>query len=126
MPKGKERESRSLSHDAWRRLKRDKLAMFGVAVIAFCVLIAILGSTIRPDATKDANEQIPSIYNQKPGFEVTILKLRKNMLIEPSSFINRLLFGGIRSNYTPIPVYSHHFDGDKIIVEKRNYSLLLG
>lgn len=118
MGKGNQGESRALSEQAWRRLKRDKLAMFGVFLICGCVLIAVLGSLIRPDASRDANEQIPSIYNQKPGFTVNILKVKKNMVIQEQSLWTRLFFGGKRYNYTPVPVFSYHFVDDKIVVEK--------
>ena len=48
---GKEQLSRpSLSYwqDAWRRLKKDKLAMFGLGCITIIALLAIFGPTVSP------------------------------------------------------------------------------
>lgn len=38
--------SRSLAQDAWRRFKRNKLAMFGLFLVVFLVLVAIFGPMI--------------------------------------------------------------------------------
>jgi ABC-type dipeptide/oligopeptide/nickel transport system permease subunit len=35
--------TRSLAKDAWRRFKRNKLAMFGLVLVVFLVLVAIIG-----------------------------------------------------------------------------------
>jgi peptide/nickel transport system permease protein len=48
-------EGRSLGQIAWRRLRRDKVAMAGGAIVVFLILVAIVG----PHLTKS-----PSAYNQ--------------------------------------------------------------
>ncbi|MFN8051824.1 MAG: ABC transporter permease [Acidimicrobiales bacterium] len=44
--------SRSLFQDAWRRFRRNKLAMFGLFLVVFLVLVAIFGPLFVQDPTK--------------------------------------------------------------------------
>ena len=44
--------SRSLFEDAWRRFRRNKLAMFGLFLVAFLVLVAIVGPFVVQSPTK--------------------------------------------------------------------------
>ena len=69
MAKKDDSYSRSLSYYAWQRLKKNKLAMFGLVVIALCMILAVLGYLITPDSTPDANDQILELSKKPPGFE---------------------------------------------------------
>lgn len=44
--------SRSLFQDAWRRFKRNKLAMFGLFLVVFLVVVALIGPFLVQDPTK--------------------------------------------------------------------------
>jgi len=44
--------SRSLFQDAWRRFRRNKLAMFGLLLVAFLILVAIIGPFLVQSPTK--------------------------------------------------------------------------
>jgi ABC-type dipeptide/oligopeptide/nickel transport system permease subunit len=65
------RETRSLWGDAWRRLRRNKLALFGVVVLFFLSIVALAAPMIAPypyDKTvRDAQKQ--TIQNQWPSAE---------------------------------------------------------
>jgi ABC-type antimicrobial peptide transport system permease subunit len=41
----------------WQKLISDKRAVFGLSVIALAAFISISGAYLRPDATKNANDQ---------------------------------------------------------------------
>lgn len=113
----KETYSRSLTYYAWQRLKRNKLAMFGVFIILISSLIALLGPIIRPDSSPKANNQILEITVRKPGFVVDILKVRKNEEDKPRNFW--VYFSkGLESDYKLIPIYDYSFEGSDIVVEK--------
>ncbi|MCC7332000.1 MAG: ABC transporter permease [Flavobacteriales bacterium] len=113
----KETYSRSLTYHAWQRLKRNKLAMFGVFIILISSLIALLGPIIRPDSSPKANNQILEITVRKPGFVVDILKVRKNEEDKPRNFW--VYFSkGLESDYKLIPIYDYSFEGSDIVVEK--------
>ena len=61
-------KSESLSKNAWRKFKKDKLALFGLSIIIFSAIIAIFGSHLRPDKSEHANQRIAEIKFQQPGF----------------------------------------------------------
>jgi peptide/nickel transport system permease protein len=109
--------SKSLSKIAWQRLKKNKLALFGLFIIFCALFIAFTGPMIRPDGTPKANDQILEITTQKPGFTVDLLHVKKNKKVqEPSmwEFINT----GIENDFTTVPIYDYSFEGYNLIVEK--------
>src|SRR5690349_8020094 len=58
----------SLSKDAWRRLKRNKLAVFGMIVVAVVVTAAAIGPTIIYRTTGYTYDYIPSDINLIKAF----------------------------------------------------------
>ena len=93
----------SPNQKALRRLLRNKPALFGLTVIAVAILVAVFGYTLSPDATPDANDQMPAVALKNPGFKVKVLKLKKNRDIEQPNFISKLLFGA-PSEFDFIPI----------------------
>jgi peptide/nickel transport system permease protein len=110
--------SRSLSYYTWKRFKRNKPAVFGLTVIFIAVIIAVLGSTIRPDSTPMANEMLLQISAKEPGAKVSILKIRKNKEIQKTSFFGKMLFGGEESAYNEIPLENYWFENDQLAAEQ--------
>src|SRR3990172_7948198 len=108
--------SRSLSSQAWQRLKKNKLAMFGLSIIGISIAIAILGPLIQPDSTPMANEMALELTTKKPGFSVKTLLVRKNQETIQTNIFKKLLFGE-ESEYKTIPIYDYWFEGDYIVVE---------
>ncbi len=53
---------RSLLSDAWRRFRRNKLALFGLFLVAFLVLVAIFGPLLvgDPERLHDATKESPT------------------------------------------------------------------
>jgi peptide/nickel transport system permease protein len=113
----KEIYSKSLSYHAWQRLKKNKLALFGMFIIAVSTVIALLGPVIRPDSSPKANNQILEITTRKPGFSIDLLKIRKNEEDKSRSFWS-LFSTGLESNYKYVPIYDYSFEGSNIVVEK--------
>lgn len=109
--------SKSLSQITWHRLKKNKLALFGLFIISCAIIIAFLGPTVRPDNSPMANNQLLEITTQPPGFSVNILKIRKNKKANETSFWEALTVG-TESDYTTIPVYDYSFEGNQLVVEK--------
>ncbi|MBL7817726.1 MAG: ABC transporter permease [Saprospiraceae bacterium] len=104
-------ENLSPNQKAMRRLLRNKPALFGLVVIAFAILVALLGYVIAPDATPDANDQMPMVALKDPGFKVKILKIRKNREIKQSNWFSKLLFGA-PSEFDFVPINQVHFVQD--------------
>jgi len=58
-----------------QRLLQNRPAMFGLAFIALCTLLAVLGYWVLPDNSPNANNGLVQLQKESPGFRVTILKL---------------------------------------------------
>lgn len=58
--------SRSLFQDAWRRFRRNKLAMFGLFLVIFLVIVAIFGPFLVQDPSKLAKVSLEGPTNQHP------------------------------------------------------------
>lgn len=110
------KSSGSLSQLAWRRFKKNKIAIVSSVTILLAVAICVLGYLITPDSTPNANEQILELTTKKPGFTATILKVRKNSESESQSFITTMLFGK-KSDYLPVPIVDWQFENDEIVAE---------
>ena len=109
--------SQSLSYVAWQRFKKNKLAMFGLIVIGFFLVIAVLGYSVTPDSTPDANNQLLELSKKNPGFKVQLLLNRKNELSHHSDFFSRMIFGEV-SDYRSLPFSDYHFDGNNIVLHE--------
>ncbi len=117
MAKKDDKYSHSLSFYAWQRLKKNKLAIFGLVVIGLCMAMAVLGFSITPDSTPDANDQLLELSKKPPGFEVKMLQTRKNEASHDVNFFSKMLFGEV-SNFRSIPFSDYHYDGNDIIVRE--------
>lgn len=113
--------SNSLSHAAWQRVKKNKLAMLGGGIIAFCLLVAVLGYAITPDSSPDANNQLLEISKKPPGFKVSMLQIRKNEPSYSGSFFHKMLFGE-QSDYRSVPIATYEFKDDTIVCKAYNTS----
>ena len=66
-----------VQRNAWRRLKRNKVAFGGLIVIILFTLMAVFAYFISPDSSPNANRMIVEIGGRKPGFTQQFLKLPK-------------------------------------------------
>ncbi len=117
MAKKDDKYSHSLSFYAWQRLKKNKLAMFGLIVIGLCMIMAVLGFSITPDSTPDANDQLLELSKKPPGFEVKMLQTLKNEPSHDVNFFYKMIYGEI-SNFRSIPFSDYHYDGNDIIIRE--------
>jgi peptide/nickel transport system permease protein len=103
---------------AWRKFKKDKLAMAGLFYICLVALVAILGPFVRPDHTPDANDQHLVISKQQPGFTVEMLAVKLNQPPLEYSLWEKITHGGWPSDFRLIPTDSIWFRGDSVWVEQ--------
>jgi len=106
----------SLSSLAWKRFKKDKLAMGSFLFVIFATLLATLGYLITPDSTPFANEQHLELAAKKPGYKVTMLKVRNAQKEVNTGVFGKMIYGK-KSDYTDYPLFSWHFDGANLITE---------
>src|SRR6185436_20479787 len=117
---------------AFRRLKKNRTALFGLWLIIISATIAILGYLITPDKTPDANEIIPEISLQRPGFKMKFLLVRKEKESSGGNFISTMLFGR-ENDFKMVPVLDYKieglrmnvsaFMGEELEPEQRTYNL---
>ena len=64
----------SFQQAAWKRLKKNKGAVFGLIVIIIVYVVAIFAYFIAPDPSPYANRIILEIGGGKPGFKQILLR----------------------------------------------------
>ncbi len=104
----------SFQRNTWRRLKKNKGALFGMAMIGLAVIIAVIAYLIAPDPTPNANRIIVEIGGHKPGFTQQFLLLQKENKTMPVSFFSRLL-SGEEDAYHYIPINSYEQKKDSLV-----------
>ncbi len=114
--KNKPIDSFSLSSKAWKKFRKNKIALGSFYFILLTVVVAILGYLITPDSTPDANDQLLQLAVKPPGTKVKMLLVKKNMEIEKVSFLQKMLFGQ-ESRYYFIPINSYVFNGNKLVAK---------
>lgn len=107
----------SFSQNAWRRLKHNNGAMFGLVIIFLSILTGIFAYYIATDSTPNADRQIVEIQAKKPGYEKTFIKVKKEKEIPNTSFFKKLLYGA-EDKVIFIPINSFKVKEDAVIIEK--------
>ncbi|TAH02597.1 MAG: ABC transporter permease [Sphingobacteriales bacterium] len=109
-------DGEQLQQAAWRRLKKNKGAVFGMVVILLSILISLFAYLLAPDASANANRMIVEIGGKTPGYQQTFLLLKKDG-VPQASFVKRII-SGKQEAVIYLPVSSYQQKGDSIIVEK--------
>ncbi len=107
----------SFHQASWKRLRKNKAAVFGLTVIAISVIIAVFAYFIAPDHSPYANRIILEVGGNKPGFEQQFLKVKNERRQEKTGLFDQLA-NGKEDAYTFIPIVSHDQQGDSLIVQK--------
>src|SRR3954464_6598609 len=93
----------------WKRLLKNKPAILSLVIISIAVILAIIGPSVAPDKTPDADDQVLELANVNTGFKVKMLLVQKNREERSPSFFSRIIFGRNNPNQM-IPVVSYSFD----------------
>ena len=107
----------SLQRNVWKRLRKNKGAVFGMIVISISIVVAVFAYFISPDSSPNANRMIVEIGGRKPGFKQEFLLLRKQRITNPNSLLAQLLFGK-EDGYDYIPINHYQQKGTSLIVGK--------
>ncbi len=105
--------SNSPSGKIWRRFKKNKLAVSGLAFIVFLMLTGIAGYLVTPDQTPYANTMQLQLSNKKPMSSFTFLKTKEVKEVKNTGFFERMLYGQ-ESNEKRVPISSYRLDGDTL------------
>jgi ABC-type dipeptide/oligopeptide/nickel transport system permease subunit len=111
------KEDISIQADTWRRLKKNKGAVFGMIVIAVALLMAVFSYLLAPDHSPYANRMVLEIGGQKPGYHQSFLLIKKQQAVSRGSFFKRLS-SGMDDRYDWIPIDSWEQQNDSLVVQK--------
>lgn len=99
----------------WVRLLKNKPAFISLIVICIAMVLSIIGPSIAPDKTPDADDQVLQLANMNPGFSTKMLLVQKNREEKKSSFLSKIFIGKENPNEM-IPIVSYSFDTSANIV----------
>jgi ABC-type dipeptide/oligopeptide/nickel transport system permease subunit len=111
------KENISIQADTWRRLKKNRGAVFGMIVIVLAVVMAIFSYLLAPDHSPYANRMVLEIGGQKPGYHQTFLLIKKLQPVPRVSFLSELI-SGEDDRYDWLPISSWQQQGDSLVVQK--------
>lgn len=89
-----------------KRLKRDKVALAGLAFIVLAILTSVFGYVIVPDNSESANDGAIEIRKKSPGFSVQLIKIKSKREQTNKGFFSRM-FTGKELDYSTRPIESY-------------------
>jgi len=107
----------TIQQAAWKRLKKNKGAVFGMVVIALAVLVAAGAYFMAPDHSPYTNHMTVEIGGAKPGYRQSFLLLKKTQPVLQRNLFDRLV-NGQEDDYNYIPVAGGQPLGDSLIIDK--------
>lgn len=110
-------EHHSPSGKIWKKFKRNKLAMAGLACILLFMVMGILGYLITPDKTPMANTMYLQLSNRKPGRAFEFLIISKTNNIRQVNPFELMLYGQ-EANFKSMPISGYRFEKDRIIASE--------
>jgi len=106
----------SFAQQTWKRLKKNKGALFGLLIIAMAVFITLFGYLIAPDGSPNADLQTVEIQARKPGYTQLFLKIPDKKNIQVGWFAR--LLNGKPDDYRYLPITRYSITRDSIKVNK--------
>lgn len=106
----------SINKQIWRRLKKNKGALFGIVIICIFILVSLLGYLIAPDSSPSADLQIVEIQAKKPGYKQLFLKISNENEVKANWLTT--FFSGKKNKYQLIPIISYRIQQDSLIINK--------
>ncbi len=100
-----------------KRLLKNKGASFGLILIVLSLLLALFCYFISLDSSPNANRMIPEIGSKNPGFNILLLRTKRDKSITQTRFFNRLL-NGAEEAYQYMPITAYTLQGDSIVYQK--------
>ena len=110
------RQSFSFKAAMWKRLKKNRGALFGLIIIVLAVLISVFGYVIAPDNSPNADLQTVEIQAKKPGYEQQFLKINERKYLG-GMWIEHLV-SGKKNHFQLIPIKGYRISGDSLLINK--------
>ena len=110
-------QSFSYHQQTWKRLQKNKSALFGLIIICFAVLLALFGYLISPDNSPNADLQTVEIQAKKPGYSQQFLKVPDFKNSSAENWFT-ILISGKKNNHRLIPVSGYTVKNDSLLINK--------
>lgn len=107
----------TLQQAAWKRLKKNKGAVFGMLVIVLAMLVAGGAYLLAPDHSPYTNRMTVEIGGARPGYKQLFLLIKKTQPVPQRSLADRLL-NGQEDKYNWIPITGSRRQGDSLIIDR--------
>lgn len=106
----------SFSQQIWKRLKKNKGALFGLVVIIIASIVALFAYIIAPDDSPNGDLQAVEIQAKKAGYSQLFLKIpaEKN---GTTGWLSKFLHGRPAA-YRYLPITNYTIKNDSLIVNK--------
>lgn len=106
----------SFRAETWKRLKKNKSALFGLLIIILAVFISLFGYIIAPDNSPNADLQTVEIQAKKPGYTQQFLKINERKYWA-GSWLEHVI-SGKKNHFKLIPIKGYRINGDSLLVNK--------
>lgn len=100
----------------WKRLKKNKGALFGLIIIILAVFVSIFGYLIATDNSPNADLQTVEIQAKKPGYSQQFLKIPGNH-ISAGNWLRHFI-NGKKNNFQLVPIKGYRVKGDSLLINK--------
>lgn len=107
-------KAKATSASTWSRFRRNPSAIFGTVVMGLFILIALLGYTITPDKTRNADMQAVEIQAMPPGYSQLFLQLKNNNTPQPWYWP----ITGKNFSFQLIPINSYSYQNNRIVFQQ--------
>ncbi|MEO6541026.1 MAG: ABC transporter permease [Ferruginibacter sp.] len=111
-----QKQSFSFKAEMWKRLKKNKAALFGLIIIILAVFVSLFGYVIAPDNTPNADLQMVEIQAKKPGYIQEFLKIPMTKNAD-GHWLDHFI-SGKKNNFQLLPIKGYRINGDSLLVNK--------
>lgn len=106
----------SFKAQMWKRLKKNKGAIFGLVIIILAVILSVFGYVIAPDNSPNADLQTVEIQAKKPGYSQQFLKIYDHETID-GNWVEHFI-SGKKNHFQLMPIKGYRINGDSLLVNK--------
>jgi ABC-type dipeptide/oligopeptide/nickel transport system permease subunit len=106
----------SFKAQMWKRLKKNRGALFGLAIIILAVFVSVFGYVIAPDNSPNADLQTVEIQAKKLGYTQEFLKI-PNRQTQEGNWLHHFI-SGKKNHFQLIPIKGYRINSDSLLVNK--------
>lgn len=108
----------AMNESPFKRLLSDRMAVSGIIIIVFLLVISILGPLIRLDKSPKANKQFLELARKHPGFTTSVLYIPKSKASDQNPL--HMWIYGKDAEFYEVPIKGHRVLNDTLYVEPWN------